>query len=163
MRERKTIREEDGAQKEWYTRARKMTMADLSEFIRELTEDYAHDYGTICHAVAAAGLAAMWAIEHSDVGGITGFQSGAVQWQIIREWDANGSGDNPLRLLDLGDMLYPQYGHKFHSITLDTWEWLQKRAKELLADRDALPADNVSKHWQRIAAGVVPFGYAVEA
>ena len=50
----KKITEEDGTHKAWMSRAKDMTLADLPEFLRELTEDYQHDYGTICHAIAAA-------------------------------------------------------------------------------------------------------------
>ena len=72
------ITEEMGIHKEWMKRARDMTMADLPEFLRELTEDYDHDYGTICHAIAAAAVAAAWSVERTPQGGITGFQAGAI-------------------------------------------------------------------------------------
>jgi len=71
---RKLIREEDGIQKEWYEEARKMTVEQLPMFLKKLVEDYQHDYGTICHAVAAGALSAAHAVNHSPTGGITGFQ-----------------------------------------------------------------------------------------
>ena len=40
------IREEDGVQKEWYQRAREMTLDGLGEFLRELSEGYEH--GLLC-------------------------------------------------------------------------------------------------------------------
>ena len=73
--EKKAITEDMGLQKGWYERAKSMKPDVFPEFFRELTEDYKHDYGTVCHAMAAVGLAAMFAFNNSDGtrGGITGF------------------------------------------------------------------------------------------
>lgn len=81
------ITEEMKIQNEWYKEAKKQTVETLPEFVRHLTEDYSHDYGTICHAVAAAGIAAMYAVDNSPTGGITGFQAGCIMWKVIREWN----------------------------------------------------------------------------
>lgn len=64
--EKKAITEDMGLQKEWYERAKSMKPEDFAEFFRELTEDYEHDYGTVCHAMAAVGLAAMRAFDRSE-------------------------------------------------------------------------------------------------
>ena len=77
---RKPITEDMYLQDEWYKRGKSMKPEDFPEFFRELTEDYEHDYGTVCHAMAAIGLAAMRAFDRSEGarGGITGFQAGCV-------------------------------------------------------------------------------------
>lgn len=56
---KEVITEEMHLQDEWYKKAKSMKPEDFPEFFRELTEDYIHDYGTVCHAMAAIGLAAM--------------------------------------------------------------------------------------------------------
>ena len=108
--EKKKITEEMGLHDEWYKRAKNMNPDDFPEFFREMTEEYVHDYGTVCHAMAAIGLAAMFAFNNSDGEsvGITGFQAGCVMWQIIRHmnYENNKCG---LRLLDMDNLLYPQY------------------------------------------------------
>ena len=43
----------------WYKEAKKQTVETLPEFVRHLTEDYSHDYGTICYAVEAGAIGAM--------------------------------------------------------------------------------------------------------
>lgn len=127
--EKKKITEEMGLHDEWYKRAKNMNPDDFTEFFREMTEEYVHDYGTVCHAMAAIGLAAMFAFNNSDgaSGGITGFQAGCVMWQIIRHmnYENNKCG---LRLLDMDNLLYPQYEYKFHSIDSDIWKAVQKEA-----------------------------------
>lgn len=147
----------------WYEEARDMTPEKLPEFIRKLTQDYKHDYGTICHAVTAAAIGAAWSIDHSPEGGITGFQAGCIMWEFIRKWmDKQG----PLRLVDFDDMLYPQYDHKFQkTIDSDTWEWLQEQAKVRMYDceiSNSSASKSVRDHWQSIMDGKVPFGYTVK-
>ena len=131
MPERLVITEWENVQQEWYAAARAMTVAKLPEFVRHLTEDYDHDYGTLCHAVAAAALAAAHAVNHSPTGGITGFQAEGVMWQFVVKWLYLGG--EPLRLVHYREMLYPQYDTKFaKTITSETWRWLQAEAAELL-------------------------------
>lgn len=67
--EKKSITEQDKIHEEWYKEASEMTLENLPEFLRKLTEDYSHDYGTICHAISAAAAAAAWAVEKSPCGG----------------------------------------------------------------------------------------------
>lgn len=156
---RKAITEKDGVHKQWYKDAEKVRTPDeLAAFVTRLTTDYAHDYGTICHACAACAIAAAWAVNRSPSGGITGFQAGCIMWEFIRNWM---SKDSPMRLVDFQDMLYPQYERKFQkAISGDVWEWLQEQAKEKLGD-DRPAAGAVESHWESIADGVVPFGYEV--
>ena len=189
---RKSITEDMRLQDEWYKRAYSMKPDNFPEFFRELTEDYEHDYGTVCHAMAA-----MWAFNKSEGarGGITGFQASCVMWQVIRHmnYENNKCG---LRLLDIDNLLYPQYEYKFHSIDSDTWKAVQKEAENRISESKAAhekylkdaeqykrdleqfktnvkafaprePHDNsahpaVMEHWQSIAAGKVPFGLRIE-
>jgi len=159
----KEITEKDKVHEEWYKEARQMTPENLPAFITKLTTEYIHDYGTICHACAAAAVAATWAIEHGPQGGITGFQASAIMWEYIRNW-MHGGENKPLRLLDMEDLLYPQYYYKFNAISKSTWDHIQIVAKEKLekveiGDESAHP--NVIAHWKSILEGRVPFGLVV--
>lgn len=136
--EKKEITEDMGLQKEWYERAKSMKPDEFSEFFRELTEDYEHDYGTVCHAMAAIGLAAMRAFDRSEgaSGGITGFQAGCVMREVIRHmnYESNKCG---LRLLDMDNLLYPQFEYKFRSIDSDTWKAVQREAGNRISESKA--------------------------
>lgn len=154
------IAEEDKVHAQWYEDARKVTADSLPVFVQHLTEDYSHDYGTICHAMAAAAIAAASAIDSGPQGGITGFQGGAVMWQFISNWSGDYK-DKPLRLLNYADMLFPQYERKFRkTISAETHRWLVAEAAKMLADNESA-ASRVRAHWQQIADGAVPFGYVV--
>lgn len=160
MSEKQAITEEQGVHKAWYDEAKKQTVATLPEFIRKLTEDYGHDYGTICHAIAAAGLAAMHAVDASPTGGITGFQASCIIWEVIGHWGSFTQG--PKRMVCYHDMLFPQHAGKFEkTLSPDTWEYLQDEARKMLSDETVGAHPNVQAHWDRIANGIVPFGYAV--
>ena len=154
------ITEEDGTHKEWMPRAKAMTLETLPEFLRELTEDYEHDYGTICHAIAAAAVAAAWAVEHTPQGGITGFQAGAITWEIIKGWDSSTLGKIGTRIQKMDDLLYPQMAYKFNTISQSVWESIREKAGEEL---EAVPEAhvNVRTHWQSIVDGVIPFGLTI--
>jgi len=156
------ITEEMGVHKEWYIEARKVTEKTLPEFIRHITEDYSHDYGTICHALASAAVAAANAVNHSPEGGITGFQAGAVMWEFIRHWnyEDNKSG---MKIVDYDQMLYPQSDYKFDkTISKSTWEVIQKMAKENLEEKQEHAHPNVISHWESIVNGKIPFGYTIK-
>ena len=146
----------------WYDEARVMKVKDLEKFVKHLTEDYIHDYGTICHAMSIASIAAMWAVDHTKSGGITGFQASCVMWENIKNWMTEYR-DVPLRLVNYKDMLYPQYESKYQKILSDeNFEWLQKEAVKNLADIDIAHPDVIT-HWQTIADGMVPFGYVLQS
>jgi len=157
---RKPIREEDGTHKEWMERAKSITLDTLPDFLRELTEDYDHDYGTICHAIAAAAVAAAWAVEKSPQGGITGFQGSAVTWEFIRGWNSSMIGETGARIQNMDNLLFPQYADSFTTVPEDTWRRVQEKAKEHLASKDEA-ASSVRAHWQSIANGSVPFGLRI--
>ena len=153
------ITEDMGVHKEWYVEARDMTPERLPAFIAKLTQDYQHDYGTICHAASAAAVAAAWAVDKSPQGGIIGVPARAVMWGFISHWMSYEG--QPLRLVNYREMLYPQNAHKFDRvISKKTHSYLVEEAKKMLAESD--PAHpNVVAHWNGIVAGAVPFGYRV--
>lgn len=155
---RRLIKEEDGLQKEWHEEARKQTAETLPAFLTKLLNEYQHDYGTICHAMAAAGVGAVMAIEHSPQGGITGFQAGAVMWEFCRSWMQ--WSEAPRRLLDFNDALYPQNEDRFRAVSAETAEWLKKQAANMLSEQTGAHPD-VRAHWERVAAGEMPFGFRV--
>lgn len=146
--------------KQWYAASESMTLADLPAFLALLTTEYKHDYGTIVHAITAAGLAAMRAVNRSPAGGISGFQASGVMWEFVKRWlHENG----PLRLVMYDRMLFPQYEEDFdRTITPQVFKFLQIEASKNLAKAEHEPVDaKVLDHWKSIAKGQVPFGYRV--
>ena len=146
----------------WRTQAREMTLDDLPKFINHLIHDYKHDYGTICHAMSVASVATMWAMNKEPQGGVTGFQAGAIMWENIQNWDISYK-DKPLKLINYDKMLYPQYDYVFDkTISEDTWNYLQKKAKNNLEKEKQYAVPDIIKHWENIVNGIVPFGYKIE-
>jgi len=155
------VTEQMRPEKGWFEQAEKQTLKTLPDFVSHVMSDYSHDYGTVCHAVAACALAAAWAANKEPNGGITGFQAGFVMWDFIKQWSFpyNKTG---LRIVDFDNMLYPQYEYKFNkTISKDLWEKLQDEAKNLLAEKGDFVHPTVSEHWKSIVAGVIPFGYSI--
>jgi hypothetical protein len=162
------ITEEMGVHKAWYE-AKPKTVDELAAFVTKLLSEYNHDYGTICHAAAAAAVAACRTINADpNQGGLTGFQAGAVMWQFVRHW-LHEKG--PMRMQRMEHLLYPQYGDEFGTIPLDTFRWLQEEAKRRIAEggtrldpneEPLQPHPDVLAHWQRIADGEVPFGLRIK-
>ena len=149
--------------KDWFKLAKKQDMKSLPEFMRHVLNGYDHDYGTIIHAISACAIAAAWAADKSECGGITGFQAGFVMWDFIRYWSKNNNKVG-LKLVDYDDMLFPQYQYRFEkTISPDTWKRLQEEAnKNLENDLRSYPAHPaVLDHWHSIVDGKVPFGYTV--
>jgi hypothetical protein len=135
------ITEEQKVHVKWYEGAKNQTVESLPGFINHLVNDYGHDYGTICHALAAGAIAAATAIDKSPTGGITGFQAGAVMWEFIRHWNFS-SNKCGLRIFDYDNFLYPQYAYKHQkTITTDTWKAIQEEAARLIADADEKHAE----------------------
>ena len=160
-KEMQAITEEMNLHEEWFKQAREVkTVDELAAFVDHMLNGYYHDYGTVCHAVAACALAGAWLGAHSE--GITHFQASFVMWDFIRRWlkPYNVCG---LRLTDFDDMLFPQYRYRFEkTISKETWENLQKEAQRLLADKDRRPSSDVENHWKSIVEGIVPFGYRIK-
>lgn len=145
---------------EWKREAGDMTLDKLEPFVRRLTTEYAHDYGTVCHAIHAAMKAAFSAVNKSPAGGITGFQASCIGWMLVRDMFLVGE-DAALRLVDYDDMLYPQYRDKFTTISGETWLHLREKARKLLESEPAAHPD-VLRHWQSVVDGAVPFGLRVD-
>lgn len=122
----KTITEKDGVHKQWYDQASKQTLETLPAFLKSLETDYQHDYGTVCHAVAASAIAAAWAA--NNWAGLSGFQAGAVMWEFIRAWNKTNNKTG-MRLMDYDNFLYPQYEKEYRTISKETWQAIQKEAK----------------------------------
>ena len=152
---------------QWRKEAAEQTIETLPAWLKHLSEDYEHDYGTICHAIALAAYAAARAVDRGPQGGITGFQAGAIMWEFMRYWNHI---EGPARLVQYKNMLYPQYEDQYNkTIGKKTWEWLQKEAQTNLTEaaKDRLagliePSTTVTEHWQSIIDGKVPFGYTIE-
>jgi len=154
------ITEEMGVQKEWYKQAREMTMDKLPDFLKHLTEDYEHDYGTIVHAMTAGAIATLWAMNKTEQGEITDFQAGLVMWGFMRQWMFC---EGPLQLIPYNNMFYPQYKKEFEKIiSKEFWKDLQEKVKMklVLEGQNVHPA--VRKHWESIVKGIVPFGFVVK-
>lgn len=157
---KQTITEEMGIHKGWYEEADKMTLDKLPKFLQRLTTQYEHDYGTICHAIAASALAAAHAVDHSPEGGITGFQASGIMWEFIQHWTRKEN--EPMRLLMYSEMLYPQYENKFNAITQDTADWLKKEAEKKLLEAHPVVKKEVTAYWELLASGNLPFGVRIE-
>ena len=156
-------KEFNSVKKLWEKKSREVTVDTLPDFLKELTKKYTHDYGTICHAIAIASVAAAWAMNKSPQGGITGFQAGAVMWEFIKGWN-HASNKTGLKLVDYDNFLYPQYSDQFQkTISAPVWQNIQREAAKNIDDVNAnnFIANSVYQHWQKIVDGVVPFGYKV--
>ena len=155
------ITEEMHLEDEWFQQANKQTIDTLPQFINHLMNDYSHDYGTICHAITAAAIAAAYAADATPQGGITGFQASFIMWDFIRHWmyKSNMCG---LKLINYDKMLYPQYEYQFDkTINQGTWTQIQEEAAKLLAkNKNAVP--EVVAHWQSIVDGKLPFGFTIK-
>ena len=155
------VTECQGVHKEWYEQARNVrTPGQLSAFCKHLTNRYEHDYGTICHAVAAAAVAGAVCINRDKKqGGISGFQSQAVFWEFAKNWM---HWDGPMRILRYEEMLYPNCEDSFKRvISASTFKYLQEMSRQSLKEfPKAHPS--VTSHWQSICDGKVPFGYEIE-
>lgn len=147
-------------EKEWFEQAGKIkTIEEFETFVNHILNDYEHDYGTACHAVAACALAGAWLGCEKE--GLTGFQAGFVMWDFIKNWVMVGNTCG-MKLVDYDDMLYPQYEYKFEkTISQDTWHHLQEEAKRQLKKSGGAHPE-VKAHWKNIAMGIVPFGYQVK-
>lgn len=158
----KPINEEMHLEEEWFNQARKQTVETLATFINHLMNDYRHDYGTVCHAIAACAIAGMCAADNTDNGGISGFQAGFVMWDFIRQTNYLGNKCG-MRIINYDDLLYPQYKYKFEkTLSRDTWNAIQEQAKKNLEEKESAHP-SVIRHWQSIVDGTIPpFGFVVE-
>jgi len=145
----------------WMERARKQTFETFPAFIQEINDTIPLSYGNICHMIGIAAIASAYTFENSDKGGITGFQSGCILWDIVCAWTNNYE---PQKMIHFRDMLYPQMDYKFSTISKETFRWLQKEAQKELSDsNDGIGMHpDVTRHMKSIVAGEIPFGYTLE-
>ena len=145
--------------KQWYAESQKQTLETLPAFMRKVL-GRKHSYGTICRAVTACALGAARAADHSEHGGITGFQAGCIMWDFVTEWL---SVKGPARMLRYEHMLFPQYEQDFDkTVSKDTAEYLKTEARKMLAEEQKFLDERVRKHWEMLAEGKLPWGYKVE-
>ena len=145
----------------WMKKAHDQTPETLAQFLKDVRDGIPVSYGNIVHKMAISAIATTWAVDHSDQGGITGFQAGCVMWEYIQFWM---SLHHPLSLIDYENMLYPQYEDRFTSISKETFAWMQKRAREILEEnKDHGMHPNVREHMERIIMGQPPFGFRVRS
>lgn len=132
------------------------SMDELTSYINGLIKQE-HDYGTCVYAVSMASVAAFNYVA-SELG-ITGFQAGCADMDIIRR-TRNIKG--PFKLVDYADILYPQYGNKFlnQEIPSSVWEWIKEEAQKHLNEKEFC-SPTVIEHWKSLVAGKVPFGMSV--
>ena len=158
---KKQITEGSKEHEKWYNDAKDQTLESLPNFLKELSEDYSHDYGTICHAIASSAIACAWAMNKTDQGGITGFQAGAIMWEFIRNWNYS-SNKCGLKIVDYDNILYPQYEDKFkNTISESKWELIKKEAENQL-EKSKNANINVINHWKSIVNDNLPFGFTLE-
>ncbi len=82
-------------------------------------------------------------------------------WEFIMQWN-HSNNKVGLGLVDYGNLLYPQYEHRFkNKISKSMLENLRKEAQALLEDKP-YAVDEVVQHWQNIVDGEIPFGFEVE-
>lgn len=145
-----------------YKEARKQTVETIGDFINHVMSDYCINYDTVCFAVAASALAALYAADNHSNGGITGFQASYIMFEIIRQMNYTGNKCG-LRIINYDDMLYPQYKYKFDkTITSDIFLSLQETAAEKIKEDGERAHPEVIKHWKSIVDGSAPFGYTVK-
>lgn len=152
---------EQALRDEFKDKIKNTTIDELPEVIRSLIERE-HDYGTICVAMGIAAATTAWAMDKHENGGITGFQAGAVAWEMLRHWGALYPGECGGRMLNYDDLLYPQYGDKFTTISAHAWKEVQKKAEKNIEEKEGC-APSVLAHWRSIVGGNVPFGLSVTA
>lgn len=161
MKKRRTkITEQSGKHKKWKDEADAIkTPEELATFVHHLTDDYIHDYGTICHAISAACRAAYHVVNASPQGGITGFQASCIGWDMVNLFMGKCEGGR--RIVKFENLLYPQCHSQFTQVSQETADWLIKEAKRRLEDNKTAPPE-VLGHWKAIAEGNLPFGFTIE-
>jgi hypothetical protein len=88
-------------------------------------------------------------------------QRAEVLWQFIAVFTGRHQGA-PLRLIDYDDMLMPNLGYKFTTLPRGVFADLQTKARKLLlTNSDPTLPKILIDHWEKISAGVIPFGYVL--
>lgn len=169
--EPKALEEEKDGEiwKKWREEGAKARFDDgsFAKFAHHVLFDYAHDYGTICHAAIALLGSALHAVDASPTGGLTGFQASTICLRFLRN-EIYGSSRLGVMVRNLDDVLYPQYEDKFTG--LDCKPEYAKRISALAAENlketngGKRPVkDEVKAWWERLAKGDFPAWIRVKA
>ena len=126
-----------------------LTKEQLAEYIESLATRTDHDYGTCAYAVSMAAVATFNYM--AGVLGITGFQSGCADLDILRR---TRHIEGPFILLKGEDALYPQYELSGKlAEAMEKWKpWLKEQAQAKLAENPEHVHPNVKAHWEKLAA-----------
>lgn len=161
--EKKKITEKDHFENDWYKAAEKQTLKTLPQFMNHVLNDYWHDYGTICKAIAACGAAAMWAANKSEQGYISGFQASCINWEVLKAFGSFKTHTGA-RIINFDDMIFPQNENKFaKNISKETWDSVQEYTRKILSEEDKFEFHpEVKGHMESIVTGNIPFGYKIK-
>lgn len=147
----------------WYEKAKEVRIDDgtLGKFFRELIDDYKHDYGTTCHAISAAAVAAAYAMAHEMRP--TGFQFSCAELEFLKRtrFSRNKLG---FSICNWDNILYPQYASDFSGLTVDakTAEQIRLEAYRLLCEEAQHAATDVLVWWAKLDNGDFPEWLKVE-
>jgi hypothetical protein len=130
------------------------TIDELVAYIKTL-EGEVDDYGKTVYAVSLASYATFNYMAH--VGGITGFQAGCADLDILKRTRMLKHG---FKIVDFGNLLYPQYCDEdeipgWETIMRDNLEHLSKEAQKLLDEQTEYTHPDVVAHWQKLARAKV--------
>jgi len=123
------------------------TKKELDEIISELGK-MRHTYGTSVYAMSIVAVAAY----HYMAGkvGASGFQAECADLDIINRI----KGWERFKILNMHDLLYPQYKEKFKSYEeeiIENADWLSKEAKKNLKKKNDFTHPDVIKHWKMLS------------
>jgi hypothetical protein len=126
------------------------TLKQLNEYIESLAKRN-HEYGTCVYSVSMASVATFNYM--AGVLGITGFQSGCADFDILRR---TRHIKGPFMLIKGEDALYPQYDIPARvEKALEEWKpWLKEEAVKKLAESGSAHP-NVVAHWENLASAEV--------
>jgi hypothetical protein len=127
------------------------SIEELTGYIQALT-NRPHDYGTCCHAMSLAAVAAFNFVAHEL--GTTGFQAGCAQMDFLRRQRHLNHG---FQLIDYERLLYPQYVDEL-TITPekllenpDVRKLVVEAARKHLAESHEGTHPEVRKHWEKLS------------
>lgn len=123
------------------------TIEELANYIKTLVEQK-HDYGTCVYAMSHAAVAAFNYVAFEL--GVTGFQASCADLDILRHTRNLKHG----RVLDFGDLLYPQYEDRFNisfqSLIDENIDWLAQEAQRRLSKATEHTHRDVLDHWRML-------------
>lgn len=148
---------------------------DLVAFLKDVKDNYNPSidslsdeeqevwYGAVVRAAAQAAIAT--ACFFSEEMGLTGFQHHFMVNDMMFGWAYPGCKTG-LRILNWDDMLRPDGPTMRKTISKNTWEKVQKEAKNRLEELKKQDKNEsiikLMNHLQSIVDGTVPFGYGVK-